>query len=603
MRTPVEVLLGYFRRSRATVVLLAAMAAGAAFFLWNRAHPTVWVLNPFDEQIEVRIGAKVVTVTPHGRASTEVPTGPATVVVSRGTQVLETTKVTVPAGADAAIYNPFGAAPLFLVGVHYSFSRPKEGSEGDFGYLGGRPWVVVEHANYVFEQPPESIQSSSYLDDVRSLITTVGDGSWRSSAAWLYEHERTQEILTLQRALGALAPEMFQIAFVAARERGLDEVIAFEKDEMAKGETYDLLRQYQRDRRAHDGIVSVRKEFAERALRDPGAESRLLLARVDERESAERALRSLVTDGTWGPAAKKVLAYRLSHGERWSEVEDLLGPKPDPVYLDVLLQALVRQGKNAQALALLEEYVADKDAPAIVLVEAAKELDPSSSRAEKLIGQLKSARKGFDGARVDLVRVVAGLPVDEAAPKAAPTSRTERMYRDAILLTKVALKDPDRARSLLTKSPSPSLLGVDPRLALLLLAEHHRLGGDNTVRLLLAAAQRQSTLPAPAIFRFVDEGEDSEDLREADADERAAVLLVRARKLEAEGRDGSGLRSEARRLAALGGPIAQAIRNWPRASAPAKDGVDDVPVVFVRVSASAARAMPAVARAGATRPD
>jgi len=563
------------------LLLVLGILAGIGWWWWGRTHVEVWALNPFDEALDVTVTGQTLHLAPHARVAVRLAAGPATLEAKLGNRLVESQRVDVPAGVDAAIYNPLGAGPLFRVDVRYSSTASTGRSAAPAVFISGTSWTVINSADYVFVKPPSSISvSSGSGDQHRVLITDGGGKSWRSTLGYLIEHDGAEKARALATAIAPFAPEAVSWGIEAARRTGgLDAAIAFERQQLQDRDDYVLHRTYQHDRRARDGIMSVREEYRAKAAQSPPPFARLLLARVDDRVSAEQALRELMRDKELGSTARRVLAWKLTREERWPEVESLLASDSDGVYLDLRLQALVAQGKKQQALELARGAVGDSEVSPSVLVRAARQV--STQAAEDLLTQLVRARRdAFDepGEAV-VVRVLAGL----IEPAALPKSDSPGMV--AAQMIGLAAKDPAAAWKKVAHASKKEVDGIDPHVAFLLGTEYHRVGDDQTATALLLHAQKVVPIPIQAAWRFVETGTETEDVRAIDNESRAALLVVRARQVEAAGGHATSLRDLAIRLTPLGGPISQSALSWPRGQPEAPDAALDAPVVFVRTPA------------------
>jgi hypothetical protein len=65
------------------------------------------------------------------------------------------------------------------------------------------------------------------------------------------------------------------------------------------------------------------------------------------------------------------------------------------------------------------------------------------------------------------------------------------------------------------------------------------------------------------VLRFV-RGEDPPELAELPPEHRSALLLGRARALEASGKDARAVYAEIRRREVVPGPVSVALAHWPR---------------------------------------
>lgn len=211
------------------------------------------------------------------------------------------------------------------------------------------------------------------------------------------------------------------------------------------------------------------------------------------------------------------------------------------------------------------------------MLETVQKLAPSD--AEKFLKDLIRERpRSFRDPDQELsLRVLTGLSTKVSGSETS-------LLKSAARLTEAVLLDPARAWLPASKASDEELGQLDPRVAFLLAAEYHRAGDPRLATRLLGHAQLYTTIPAAAAWRFVDKGEESEDVREIDGTSRAALLLARARAVEAAGGDGAVLRQKIDHLVPLGGPIAMAARPWPKGQKAQEENQLDAPIVFKLVT-------------------
>lgn len=141
----------------------------------------------------------------------------------------------------------------------------------------------------------------------------------------------------------------------------------------------------------------------------------------------------------------------------------------------------------------------------------------------------------------------------------APSDDTDP-GRDIVRLALAALNGPTaavpsfaRAGATLKRMPEPLVLAVG--------AEAARLGQLQAARDVIASARR-FPLPPEDAFDYVLTGKVPAQLYRLDPEQRAALDLVRARRLESLGQDSDAVYAEARRRDVLKGWVARLMEAW-----------------------------------------
>jgi hypothetical protein len=561
----------------------AVLAMGGGFYAlgWNQVH----VVNGLSAPVVVQVDGTPHRVLPDARVEVgRFRAGTHELVALRedGRELERVTATVAAFGTN--VYSVLGAAPLERSVVYYSGSGATAREPQVVSSCGG-PSFQVYDVDHPFEEPPSSVEVSQ------------GTSGSVSRSVLRLDHGGLGACLNSTRVeplkLAELAARVLAVSASPEERRGLlryagDAFSRGGQPERAMALAQPLLDDPKATREDHRVVqdlaqlagrdVQVTEKYRARYEADRSAENAYLLARlVDLPEAlslADGALAASPDDG-W---LHRIRLWALSGLARWPEAlveADWFLDHPDekearPWALQVKVRALVAQGRAADALAVLK-----------------KELDGE-------------AHWGLDDAvLVERVAARAGTPpwtdpfTRVARPEDSATERELFKYFYELSIGRKGLVRPPKAGLVAfdileaaRNEPATALqriqgLAADQELYLtseqawVLLAEAWRVKNDAAAARLVRFAPGSGD--GTALKRFLLEGEER-GLRDAQPDSRCAVLLARARTLEASG-DAAGAKAMVARLEAadpLRGLAVLAVEGWSQHGQPAAEAVRQI---------------------------
>ncbi len=197
--------------------VLMTSAAGAAllvgaFFLWrSMTHAEVHILNGLEAEVVVAFGDETFTLGAQGHEVRELPSGTYHVVVKTADgRLLKEEDVEVAGGADLAVYNVLGAAPLFFRVVPYSPPHvPKSENEKKESYdcLAGKTWITRGDLDFPFDTPPDEIEMKEGVRVATRTHVDVVEGGFYTTLRVLAQLERMPDAAKLARRVAEAFPQ------------------------------------------------------------------------------------------------------------------------------------------------------------------------------------------------------------------------------------------------------------------------------------------------------------------------------------------------------------------------------------------------------------
>jgi len=581
----------------------AAVAAVAlALAIWSGSRETrAWVVNGLDVPVVVSGPARSVTVASKGRVEVKLAVGKRRLEARANGRVVEAIDVEVPRWTDAVVYNVLGAAPLYAEGSWYfpKNDKPAKEPEPPFEFYGGKSFVVRDRVPYRFTPAPQSIQMDKHAKREVRWAVDVMKGGWKLTANVLQNDGKLAEAAALAGRVAAAEPgdrdvlnRWLDLALVAG---GPAAALAPAKA-IAEAAPDDLGAQ-----RAYAHVLvsagrrgEAERIFSERAAKDPSsADAAYLRARVAEPAKALELFEALAKEHPQDPKFRRALAWRYYAELRWQDalreygVLARLEPASARATTKQVATSLVAVGQLPAAAALVDSAASSSlDLSVAVLHAQLARLDPPApparpGRSRRLAQPVRLAQPpGLYLARMaDLqesdaqkaawrtyAKVWGHALAGEPAPAAKEIDAIPfPIQRDACRIMVAAAADPAAGLAQAAGANRAVLSEVSDVVALLLAGEAARLGRDD-LAVALAEASGHLEAPGRAVVAFV-HGEDPVELRDVDPEDRAALLLARARGAQASGRDAGALLGEVRANDPVRGGVAQAVARWPRPEA------------------------------------
>ena len=563
-----------------------AVAAAIALAVWSGSREAqAYVVNGLDVPVVVNGTGVSATVGPGTRLSVKLPVGKQRLEARAGGRVVEAVDVDVPRWTDVVVYNVIGSAPLYAEGSWYfpKGDKPATTPDAPFEFLGGRSFVVRDRVPYRFVPAPKTIQMDSHAKRELRWAVEVMKGGWMVTASVLENDGRLGEAAALAGRVAAAEPgdkdalaRWLNLALVAG---GPAAAVAPAKAiaEAAPGDL-DAQRVY-----SHFLVSAGRREeaeriFAERAAKAPGdADAAYLRARVAEPEAAMQQFQALAREHPDDPRFRRGLAWQYYSALRWTDALREYGAvariAPDAARANTqpVAASLVATGKVPAALALVERAASSSlDLSVAVLHAQVTRLARGARDPGRYLARVADLQKTDvqKAAWRTYARVWGHALAGEPPPPAKEIDAIPYpIQREACRIMVAAAADPAAGLKLAAPANRAALAEVADTVALLLAGEAARLGRDD-LAVSLAEASGHLEAPGRAVVAFV-RGGDPVELRDVDPEDRAALLLARARAAQASGLDAAPVLAQVRANDPLRGGVAQALARWPKPDRPA----------------------------------
>lgn len=561
-------------------VWLAAMGVGfvglSGGAWWASARQDLWVCNGLPGPVRVQIDNDSPLTVPDGqRQSVNLAVGAHTVQVRTPEgKLLAQDHLVVPSHHDLVAYNVLGAMPLYAAAIVY---KPEFGSDEkapDPEFYGGKRLIARNHVNYLFAQPPEqiSVSSKDTSKQVRWFVDTL-KGGWPSSVRHAHSTGNDRAALELCQVVAGIAPKdeeaqecvVNQTAvahgYEAARKAAVQALHELPR-------SLSLHRSYQGVMRILDRTPELRAEY--KSLHTQSPQDAMLTALYGRTLAPDAAI-PILKEGLNGEGeivARRGLAVVAQAQGRFKESLVLFEQmaKTDPEYerfVEDRAQALLGLGRPAEALAMAVAYVNERKKTdwrgAVLVAEIVRSgdlKDVDGMQFVQALGKQDEDLGAYMHSYLGEAPVINAFRVGPHIQKVAAIQST-------------AARDPAAAWSACRDLEPGMLLQLAPVVALLLTAEFERVGDSDTAALLGRQVMALG-VPLPALYAYAQDGTTHPELWRLHADALAALDLVHARTVEAEGDDAAPLYKALSKRTILNGVIARAIASWPHPVTPSK---------------------------------
>jgi tetratricopeptide (TPR) repeat protein len=557
---------------------LAVVGLGALWLWTENVVQRVFLVNRLGLPVDVSIDGHSQALPAFALVTTSLHRGVHLVKVSAGGRVLDEGPIDVPGGSTVVAYNVLGAGPLYNDTVVYGAGNASPAERFDF--YGGQRLVAVANADFVFTQPPRSISVDSSASGPQTRWHfDLADGGWQATASMLRDRGASETALRVSLDVARARPDdgeaLLTAAELLAERRGSGAAVVLLRHYLeSHPDAVEVHRTHQHFLRRSGRLEEARAYYrAFRAARPGDVRSAVLLARVEGPDPAlglyEEARRLEPADAV----ARRGLALALLARGRFDESARLLDEmaKDDPeykYYVDDHVRSLLgahRGAEAATAAAKASEKFPAEWRPAVLFAQlAATEGVESPLPGPTFIDRI--TKKSQDPAFGWWMLSMAGLPLDDARIRKA--GRSGGPLVEAALIQQAAASDPARAWALCTKAADPVLRRLGSPVGVLLGAEFLR-GGDPRMAERLFAAQGELNLPAEALRAYVLDGVEDPEMWRLAPEMRAALDLVRSRRLAGDRAASAALVAAARRREGVRGPVTRAAESWPAPEAPA----------------------------------
>lgn len=555
---------------KSEVVLLgftgASILAIFALFFWLNATSNVWIVNALDVPVDVFVDGSKVPVEAGSREDVLLRAGTRSVrVQSRSGDVLEETPFDVPGGYDVVVYNVLGAAPLYSAEVTYGSSY---GTPAEPVFHGGKRAVTLDKINYVFREPPESISIKSGESHTRQRFDLV-PGGWPVTVNYLDQQTHQMAAAAeLCRAVARAEPTNAQALGYARHYTeitlGTDGQLRFLRGEMERRpENVDAQLSYASMMRMAGRSEEVRAAYRPRFAANPtNVALGSVLIRVEPLDEAQRISEALLKSDPKSELARHNAAYLACDVEDWARCAELYAGLDGTEHedLDDHAVALIAQKKVPEALALVARSLAASPAPSVpnsllyariaALPGAGAPPAPPSMYIEQAAGK-----------NVEL-QMWLKLQLGSGVSDAEIVTVKDDQFRRSLEILRDADRDPKDAWPRCTVAEASALSRLPSTAALLLGAEFAR-AGDEELGNRILAEHNEYGLGRAILLDYALTGREHPDLWRLDPERRAALDLVRARRLEETGQPAKAMYEAAERRDHLRSIVTRARKSWP----------------------------------------
>ena len=565
------------------------LIAGTVALRALTGYQTVWIVNGLDVPAKVEIDGREREIAAQGKESERLSGGLHEVRVrSAFGEVLEERTIDVQPMNDAAVYNVLGAAPLYIQKVVYSSSSYGQNNNAPNAVevLAGASFITRDGVEYVFEQPPQTIQVKSRGQSIVKWMLGLAPGGATSTLNYLANQGKLADTLRLTRALVATKPADIEFLgyalYLVDAIEGLESALVFARE--LRDQAPDVLERhlhYQSMMRWAGRSDAVREEYRERYAKNQNSPmAGVLLYRVEKEEdgAARALLDSLVQRFPDDVLVIEWAGRRAFLEGRYSESAALfakLEGAPRQIRIaDEHAHALVAMKRIDDARALIRRLASAQKAPdAFIRMTYAKLGRLSGADARTSLDTISTSAAGpkTSDTSEGAISAWALSAIGENVSSAETAGIQDKPTRSAIDIQLAAARDPGAAWEACAAAPPAALRRLDLKVAVLLGAEFARVGDMRMAERLLGPREELG-LPSSRLFDYVLSGVEHPDLKYLNPEIRAALAMVRARKLAESNQEHDELWDRAGRDDVLQGIVTRAMTNWPAISKMAPAG-------------------------------
>lgn len=557
---------------RSEVVLLvftvaSILAIFTLFFLVN-ASSKVWLVNALDVPVDVVVDGAKVPVPAGSKVDVRLRAGIRAVrVESRSGEILEEGLFDVRGGYNVVVYNVLGAAPLYQAEISYG---SRSGTPPEPEFLGGQRAVNRDHVDFVFVEPPSTISVQSGDRGIRKHFDLL-QGGWKTTVSFLgMKDPRSSVMAELCRAVARAQPEDPQ-ANECARQLaqsllGIDGQLRLLRGAMERRpDDVEALLSYASVMRQAGRGDEVRAAYRPRFTADPkNVALGSVLVRVEPFEEAQAIAAALLESDPKSEIARKNAAHLACSTEDWARCVEiyasLAGTARGHRGLDVHARALVALKRTPEALELVARELAASATPDLttsLLYARIAALPGAGAPPVPPSTYIEQATSKSSDLQI-WAKLQLGGSVRDAEIAAVKSEQDRRIFE----IQRDAAKDPGEAWRRCSSADPAVLSRLSSTTALLLGAEFAR-AGDPELGDRLLEGHTEYGLPRSALFEYALLGKESPDLWRLDPEWRAALDLVRARRLEERRQPADAAYQAAERRDLLRDLVTRARNNWP----------------------------------------
>jgi hypothetical protein len=537
----------------------------ALFFLLN-ASSTAWIVNALDVPVDVFVDGSKVPVEAGAKVDIRLRAGTRGVrVQSRAGELLEESPFDVPGGYDVVVYNVLGAAPLYSAEVQYGsmYGTPPEPV-----FHGGQRAVSLDHIDYVFREPPASISIKSGESTTRRRFDLVA-GGWPITVNYLDEQKhQVTAVAELCRAVARAEPENMKALGYAHHYTqvtlGTDGQLRFLRSEMERRpEDVEAQLSYASTMRLAGRSEEIRAAYRPRFTANPtSVELGSVLLRVEPLDEAQRISEVLLKSNPKSELARRNAAFLACAVEDWAKCEEISASLQGTAHEDLsqYILALIEQKKVPEALAVAARAVAASPTPLVLpsLLYARVAALPGAG-APPVPPSVYIEEASAKNAETQMwLKLQLGLGVFDKEL----VELKDDQYRRSLEILRDADRDPKDAWPRCAVAESTALSRLPSTAALLLGAEFARAGDEELSKRILAE-HTEYGLPHAILLDYVLTGKEHPDLWRLEPEWRAALDLVRARRLEETGQPAKAMYEAAERRDYLRSVVTRARKSWP----------------------------------------
>ncbi|GHG64202.1 hypothetical protein [Comamonas sp. JC664] len=572
------------RRGLVFLAIILGCALAVVAMLRNAASvQEVVFVNGLDFTVQVSAGSERFPLKRNEHRVRAFPEGALDITVTRDGVPLAQDMVLLPEGGGHFVYNVLGAAPLYVSNVVYS-RNANAAPEPEPRPLLGTPFERVSRVDFVLTEPPSRISMSK---NSRGAVTRVRlgriDGDWVTRFNWLMTSGHTAEAHRLADTLARALPDMKEAKELALFSRmslddgeGSHAVVATARDwRDANPDSLDAHRLWAYQMRRAGRLDEVRAHYtAELASHPDSVLMAILLARTEPGREALARVEALYRAHPDDLRVRRALAMFYVREQQWAEALPLFTAlaSDDPEYMERYADAhdevLVGLGRREEAEKRAAERLPPFDAktptPWNELLQLARfrgklALTGANSPLKQYVSHVAVEDKVIGALLRTWLAASMGEHVSGDDLRMVPA---ELPRRSAAVILAALQEGPEAAAGPIASADTRAFHFMGSEVGILLAAEFERLGDSALAARTLDVSRAE--LGFAELQDVVRGTRDVDSLVSLRGEERAALLLVVARRQDAQGVRSTETYARVKKLAPLPGAVTIALSKWPR---------------------------------------
>jgi hypothetical protein len=534
-------------------IAVAIVVAAVTGFDKSR-HNDLVVINGLEMDVTAVIDGNPLEIPPLDRQTRRLKTGFHQIAVkTQEGKVLEEGTLEIRSGDDVVAWNVIGAAPLYEERIPYSMAPSESSDQPDPTVFCGQSSIVRPAVNFVFRDPPDSIDLSSNQSVAWRNHFDLAEGGWQLCVGYLMQEQPEEaEWVACQAADFDSAEDIGVVVVVMISAGHREELLQWLDDALTTNDGVELHRARQNELRWGGRTAEMRTEYLARyeASQD-SADAAYLWARTLPDEETLEELPSLRERWPEHYYLRLSQAWVLHRNYRFSESLPLWKQlESDHKTDEEQIEALVGLGRVEEAVSIAESSAIDSFDTAVLRAKVAVAAGKGPNLAT--VSEL-----GMDPAFAQAM-LLARVSGDVSGEQLEAI--TDPAQRSAVEIAATLHSDGARAIELFRSAGANSLQNLDLDSRLLLLGEAVRIA-DADLETLLAENLPLYSYLGYARNLILGQG-NPEDFENLPIHMRAVVTFATSRRPGISRAEVASLRRAARRDDVLNTVVSHAIDHW-----------------------------------------